>query len=265
MLARALQWLSNFWRRQLLGVWVQNLGVPWRRGVLLEDPSVFLKSSAYYALRAFFNGRSAGGTVFWAPGCAGKTYTLSRMELKSTCYRKYVYVDFAKVDTMDPKTVFYGLLGLDAKTDLKPLGTYLHTRVFFTFIFDHFDTVDPGHTWITSLLDDSMVSTLFNVLILVKDPQRALGLLKVSGPQDACAHLLGPSYCGRWFSANLESYADPRYNDLVDQCGLLAPMLSIRNSVRAQWDPLMLVRVAKAGREWEAGERMLREYREYTV
>jgi hypothetical protein len=263
MIGRALQWLHGFCRRQLLGLWVQNLGVPLRRGVLQEDPSLFLKSSAFYSLRTFFAGRSAGGTVFWAPGCAGKTYTLSRMELRNSADRRYVYVDFAKMDAKDSKAVFYGLLGLDAKTDIKPLGTYLHAGVFFTFIFDHFDTIDTP--WISTLLDDSILSSSFNVLLLLKDPRRALALLKACGHHDTHTRLLGPPYCGRWFATDLEGYADPQYNDLVDQCGLLAPMISIRNSVRAQWDPLMQVRVAKAQEEWEMGEQLLREYRGYEV
>lgn len=258
MIGRALKWLRDMFRRQLIGVWIQDLGVPLRRGVLQEDPSVFLKSSAYYTLRAFFSGRSVGAAVFWAPGCAGKTYTLSHMELKNSADRRYVYVDFAKMGSLNSKVVFYGLLGLDAKTDMKPIGSYLHPGVFFTFIFDHMNDTPQ---WIATLLDDSVLSSSFNVLVLMKDPHHALAFLKTCGHQDTYTRLLGPPYCGRWFSVDLEGYADPRYNDLVDQCGILAPMISIRNSIRAQSDPLMLVRVAKVQEEWEIGEQLLREYR----
>ena len=68
-------------------------------------------------------------------------------------------------------------------------------------------------------------------------------------------------FCGRLSASELGAFADGRYDSLVDQCGTLAPMISIRNRTCPPSDTLMLVRVAKLEAEWERGERLLGEYR----
>ena len=262
MINRVLRLLSAFLRRQLIGVWMAGLSIPERIGVLKEDGTLFLKNSAYYSLQAFFNEKPSGATVFWTPERAGKTYTLAQMGMKSTADRRFVYIDFAQLATGDDaKKVFYRQMGLDPDDDTKSLSQYLPKKgVFVTFIFDHFDR---GSTMIAALAEDSVRSSSFNLLIMVNNRLSAHALLASCGQQlqREYVRLLGPPYCGRWSSAELGRFSDERYDSLVDQCGTLAPMISIRNRTCPPSDPLMLLRVAKLEAEWAQGEQLLGQYR----
>jgi hypothetical protein len=268
MINRVLKWISSFFRRQLIGVWMEGMDVPRRAGILREDSELFLtKNSTYCNLQAFFTEKPRGVTVFWTPESTGKTYTLSRMDTKNTVDRRFVYIDYRTTRCGDDaKKIFYRHIGLDAETDIKPLGHYLPKDVFFTFIFDHFDkaTIMPGEM-ISTLAQDSTTRSpsSFNILVMVDDKHHALTLLKSWGQQLQREYvtLLGPPYCGRWSAAELGGLSDTRYDDLVEQCGTLAPMISIRNRTCSQSDPLMLLRAAKLGAEWEQGERLLGQYR----
>ena len=229
MINRVLRLLSAFLRRQLIGVWMAGLSIPERIGVLKEDGTLFLKNSAYYSLQAFFNEKPSGATVFWTPERAGKTYTLAQMGMKSTTDRRFVYIDFAQLATGDDaKKVFYRQMGLDPDDDTK-----------------------------------SLRSSSFNLLIMVNNRLSAHALLASCGQQlqREYVRLLGPPYCGRWSSAELGRFSDERYDSLVDQCGTLAPMISIRNRTCPPSDPLMLLRVAKLEAEWAQGEQLLGQYR----
>ena len=268
MINRVLKWINSFLRRQLIGVWMAGMEVPRQAGILREDSELFLtKNSAICNLQAFFSERPRGVTVFWTPESTGKTYTLSRMDTKNTADRRFVYINYGTtIGGDDAKKILYRQIGLDAETDIGPLGHYLPKDVFFTFIFDHFDKamIVPSDM-ISTLAQDSATRSppSFNILVMVNDKYNTLALLKSCGQQlqREFVSLLGPQYCGRWSAAELGEFSDPRYNDLVDQCGTLAPMISIRNRTCSQSDPLMLLCVAKLGAEWEQGERLLGQYR----
>jgi len=255
------KWVQSFFRRRLIGVWMMGLEVPKPHGGFLRDDSgLFLRNSACCELESFFFDTKPllGATVFWAPERAGKTYILSRLGLENSVDRRFVYVDFYAGG--DAKKFFYGQLGLDADCDIKPLSHYLPSGVFFTFIFDHFDRTSFS---IASLAEDSVRSLSFNLLILVNDSLNAHSLLTSCGQQlqREIIRLLGPPYCGRWFASDLGEFSDARYDDLVNQCGTLAPMISVRNGTCSPSDSLMLLRVAKLEAEWEQGERLLGRYR----
>ena len=260
MITTVFKWFGAFLRRQLIGAWMRGLGVPEHMGMLRDSPGLFLKNSAYYSLQSFFSEKPCGATVFWAPEWAGKTYTLAQMGVKSTVDYRIVYVDFAAAD--DAKKVFYRQMGLDLDADTKPVSQYLPSGVFVTFIFDHFDKACSA-TMIASLAEDSMRSLSFNLLIMVKGRIAAHSLLVSCGEQRRreCVRLLGPPYCGRWSAAELGEMSDSRYDSLVDQCGTLAPMISILNRTCPPWDQHMLLRVAKLEAEWEQGEQMLGQFR----
>jgi hypothetical protein len=256
---RVFKWIVAFFRRQLVGVWTAGMEVPKNKGILRENAELFLKNSAFYSLQEIFSEMPRGATVFWAPETAGKTYILEQMDMRNKSNRRFVYIDFATTDG-DVKRAFYRQLGLNADEDFKPLSHYLSKDVFITFIFDHFDKQMPN-TMITSIVTDGTKSSLFNILIIVNNRLNAQALLISCGQQREYVRLLGPPYCGRWSVADLGEFADPRYNDLVDQCGTLSPMISIRNRTCSQYDTIMLLRVAKLGVEWEQGERLLGQYR----
>ena len=254
-------WICSFFRRKLIGMWMLGLSVPERAGVLEEDKELFLKNSAYYSLQAFFSEKSRGATVFWTPEKAGKTYTLSAMETKNRVDRRFVYIDFRGVER-DAKKAFYAHIGLDVDKDIKPLSQYLPKHVFFTFIFDHFDNF--AHSlMISSLIGDSVQSSTFNLLIMVNDKFNAQSLLMSCGRQlqREIVKLLGPPYCGRWFASDLGGFADPRYDELVDWCGTLAPMISIRNRTCSEFDRELLGCIDNHRIEWEKGEKLLGMYR----
>lgn len=257
MINTALKWLSAFVRRQLIGAWMRGLGVPERVGLLRDNAALFLKNSAYYSLQAFFSEKPRGVTVFWAPERAGKTYTLAQM--KGTVDHRIVYIDFAAAD--DAEKLFCRRMGLEAD-DINELSKYLPSGVFVTFVFDHFDRASSA-TMVASLAEDSICSSSFNLLIMVKDRLCAHSLLLSCGQQlqREYVRLLGPPYCGRWSAAELGEMSDSRYDSLVDQCGTLAPMIYIRNRTCQPLHPLMLLRVAKLGAEWEQGEQMLGQFR----
>ena len=258
---KVLAWIGSFFKRRLIGVWMMGMNVPERRGLLIEDAELFLKNSAYYSLQAFFSENPRGVTVFWAPEKAGKTYMLSGMETKNKADRRFVYVDFEGMDT-DAKKVFYAQLGLDSEKDNKPLSHYLHKDVFFTFIFDHFDK--SAHSpMVSSLAGDSIRSLSFNLLIMVNNKLNARSLLTSCGVQlqREFVRLLGPPYCGRWFASDLGGFSDPRYNELVDLCGTLTPMISIRNRTCSEFDQDLLSCIEKHSMEWKKGENLLGKYR----
>ena len=238
-----------------------GLTVTERSGHLNEDAELYLKKSAHFNLQAFFSEKPRGVTVFWTPEKAGKTYTLSGMETKNKAERRFVYVNFKRVDK-DEMKVFYTQLGLDAEKDTKELSHYLPRDVFFTFIFDHFDKVAHS-SMVSSLADDSVISSSFNLLVLVNDKLNAHALLTSCGQQlqRETVRLLGPPYCGRWFASDLGGFSDPRYNELIDRCGILAPMISIRNRTCSEFDQGLLGCVEKLQIEWEKGEKLLGMYR----
>jgi hypothetical protein len=260
MITAALKWLCAFLRRQLIGAWMAGLDVPEYKGMLRDSPGLFLKNSAFHSLQSFFNEKPCGATVFWAPEWAGKTYTLAQMGVKSTVEYRIVYVDFAAAD--DAKKLFYLQMGLDVDDDIKPISQYLPSGVFVTFIFDHFDRASNA-LMISFLAEDSICSASFNLLIMVKGRIAAHSLLVSCGEQRRreCVRLLGPPYCGRWSAAELGEMSDSRYDILVDQCGTLAPVISILNRTCPPWDQHMLLRVAKLEAEWEQGEQMLGQFR----
>ena len=258
---KVFAWISAFFKRKLIGVWMMGLTVPERAGVLKEDAELFLKNSAYYSLQAFFSENTRGVTVFWTPEKAGKTYILSAMETKNKAERRFVYVDFKEVDK-DAKKVFYAQIGLDSEKDTKPLSQYLHKNVFFTFIFDHFDKV--AHEFmVSSLAKESVRSSSFNLLIMVNNKFHARSLLMSCGQplQRVFVRLLGPPFCGRWFASDLGGFSDPRYNELVDRCGTLIPMISIRNCMCSEFDQSLLDCIENHRLEWDKGERLLGRYR----
>jgi len=267
MINAALKCLGAFLRRQFIGVWMAGLSVPGPKiGSLKDNPFLFIKnSSAHHSLQGFFNEKPRGATVFWAPEWVGKTYTLTHMRefASSTADRRVVYVDFSGVVGDNAKQFFYRQMGLDAESDSKPLSQYLPSGVFITFIFDHFEKASET-TMIAALAEDSLNSLAYNLLVLVNDSFCAHSLLISCGQQRRREHirLLGSLYCGRWFSKELgDEWSDVRYNGLVDQCGTLAPMISIRNRTCRPSDAFMLLRVAKIGAEWEHGERLLEQFR----
>ena len=260
MINTVLKCISAWIRRQMIGVWVAGSGIQERKGALKENNALFLKNPAFHSLKAFFAEKSVGTTVFWTPERAGKTYTLAKMEIKSTVDHRIAYVDFC--GTEDAKKVLYKQIGLDPENDTKPLSHYLLSGVFFTFIFDHFDkAIDP--TWISTLSEDSVGSAAYNVLVLVNDRFSAHSILTSCGQlmQREHTRLLGPQYCGRWSADELGEFKDERYNELVNMSGSLAPMISIRNRYCQPTDPLMLLRVAKLQAEWEQGEMLLGQFR----
>ena len=261
VMKRVFEWIGTFFRRQLIGVWMAGMEVPKGIGMLKENTGLFLKNSAYHSLQSFFSEMPRGAAVFWAPATSGKTYTIAHMDTSNKEDRRFVYVNFSGGDA---KTIFYAQMGLNANVDTKPLSHYLPKGVFFTFIFDHFDNVMTSEM-IATLVKDSNNSPSFNLLIIVNKRLNAQTLLMSCAEQRETVKLLGPPYCGRWSAAELGEFADPRYNDLVDQCGTLSPMISIRNKACSQYDTVMLLRVAKIGMEWEMGERMLEQYRVYDV
>ena len=269
MINQVLKWISSFFRRQLIGVWMLGMEVPRQAGILREDRELLLtNNSTYCNLQAFFSEKPLGATVFWAPESTGKTYTLSRMDTKNTVDRHFVYIDYGTTrGGDDAKKIFYRQIGLDIETDMKPLGHYLPADAFITFIFDHFDNamMASGERMISALAQDSAGRSLssFNILVMVDDKHHALTLLKSCGQQlqREYVRLLGPPYCGRWSAAELGELSDPGYDDLVDQCGTLAPMILIRNRTCSPSDPRMLLCVARLGVEWEQGERLLGRYR----
>ena len=266
---RILKYLTAFIRRRLIGLWMAGMDVPANRsGLLREDRQLFLKNSAYHSLETFFQEKPRGATVFWMPERAGKTYTLSRMQTANAVDRRFVYVDFSNISSHDPKQAFYAQLGLDAGADHRPLSHYLPSHTFITFILDHFDvpmavSTQNATAMISALAEDSAAGSSFNLLIMVNDSFHAHSLLTSCGQQlkREFTRLLGPPYCGRWSAADLgDRFSDDRYNDLVDQSGTLAPMISIRNGGTAA-DALTLIAVAKAEAEWNRGERRLAHYR----
>ena len=261
MMNKVFAWIIAFFKRELIGVWMMGMTVPERAGLLKEDARLLLKNSAYYSLQAFFSENPRGVTVFWTPEKAGKTHALAAMETKNKAERRFVYVNFMGVDN-DAKKVFYVQIGLDSERDTKPLSQYLDKDVFFTFIFDHFDKVAHS-SMVSSLAYDSVRSLSFNVLVLVNDKLNAHSLLMSCGQplHREFVRLLGPPYCGRWFASDLGGFSDPRYNELIDRCGILAPMISIRNRTCSEFDRGLLGCVEKLQIEWEKGEKLLGRYR----
>ena len=90
-------------------------------------------------------------------------------------------------------------------------------------------------------------------------------LTRRSNNQGLFVRLMGPPYCGHWFSRDLDSLSDDRYNALVDQSGKLAPILAIRNGLFAPEDPVLRMRANRAQAKWDAGERVLWQFRSLEV
>lgn len=267
------QWIKSFFRRQMVCVWVMNKGVPRSVGCLTENKDLFLKQhSAHSSLQAFMATKPPGATVFWALEGTGKTYTLSRME-HAAHHHRVIYIDWDRITSgHSAKEALYRQIGLDAAVETGPLSAYLprDEGVFTTFVFDHFDramTADDAVSMVARLSQDSSRSSLYNLLIIVHTASHARALLTAHGwdNQGLFVRLMGPPYCGRWFSRDLAHLADERYNALVDQGGKLAPVLAIRNGLVAPDDPVLRLRAARAEAEWDAGERMLWQFRAFEV
>ena len=268
----AILLIRSFMKQQVPCVWVMNKDIPKCVGNLRENTNLFLQNSACTCLRAFIADKPPGATVFWAIENAGKTYTLAHME--HDAHHRFVHIDWAMLTGSNAKKMFYGQMGLDPAVETKPFGTYLPKDhgVFTTFVFDHFDLAmskPAALAMIASLSEDSVKSQAppYNLLIMVNSPANAFNLLTVHGwnNQSLFIKLMGPPYCGYWFSKDLGEVADPRYNALVDQCGTLSPMLSIRNRIYAHDNPVHWLRAARARAMWDEGERLLWQFRSFEV
>ena len=269
VLNAAVDWLKSFFRRRMVCVWIMGKEIPQYTGNLKDSPHLFLKNSAYKSLQVFFSEKPLGATVFWTAKGAGKTYTLARVGHASN--HRFVYIDWKDITGRDAKTMFYNQLKMNAKKEDKPFGTYLpdDQGIFTTFVFDHFDyaMIDPdknARALIAVLSENSTQSSIpYNILIMVNNPLHARDLLLLHGwdCHSMFVKLMGPPYCGHWFSKDLGEMSDERYNALIDQCGTLMPMISIRNGLYASDDIVHLMRATTSKEAWDNGERILAQFR----
>jgi hypothetical protein len=223
-------------------------------------PELFLENSGTVSVRSYLSSRPLGVFIFWAIEGAGKTFTLSRVsaEFQGSCHR-FIYVDCSVSD--DIKQILYRKLGMDPQEDLGRFSSYLPTDVFTTIVIDHFSVNALSSAFILNLARDSMHSLSFNVLVLLSNPAHALALLTDRGGFRPLQYvkLLGPSFCGRWDSSDLDKQTinDPLLPALVDQCGTLLPFLFNGPS-----DAHMQLKIAQSRLAWEEGERLLVGFRD---
>ena len=263
------RWIYSFFRQKMVCVWVMNKDIPKHMGNLRENTDLFLKNSAHSSLQTFIADKPRGATVFWTITGAGKTYTLSHTIHEAN--HRFVYIDWNTIAKETAKEMFYSQIGLDPVAEKAPFGTYLPTDhgIFTTFVFDHYDcAMDKEEAGacnlITELSKDSTKSLVpYNLLVLVNKARYAYDMLTAHGwdNQGMFVRLIGNPYCGHWFSTDLKHLADERYNNLVDQSGKLAPMLSIRNGLASYDDIALKLRATRAQAEWDTGERLLWPFR----
>lgn len=259
-----LKQMYTFFRRRMISIWVFGHGVPKEPSMWKEHPELFFENSGTTGLRSYLSSRPLGVTVFWAVEGAGKTFALSRVsaEFNGSDHR-FIYIDCAGLRCDKIKQILYRKLGMDPCDDLGRFSSYLPSDVFTTIVFDHFSVTPSSSAFVSSLARDSMRSS-FNVLILLSNPAHAFALLTEGAGFRALQYvkLLGPSFCGRWRSSDLDKlvHKSTTSTTLVDQCGTLLPFLFNGPS-----DAHMQLKIAQSRLAWEDGERMLAGYRECMV
>jgi hypothetical protein len=261
-----LKQMYTFFRRRMISIWIFGHGMPKEPSMWKENPELFLENSGTASLRSYLSSQSLGVTIFWAVEGAGKTFALSRVSAEfNRINHHFIYIDCAgfKHDSSsdDIKQILYRKLGMDPRDDLGRFSSYLPSDVFTTIVFDHFSVVSSAG-FVSSLARDSARSS-FNVLILLSNPVHALALLRGGWGFRPLQYvkLLGPSFCGRWCSSDLDNNDNKKPSQqsllaLVDQCGTLLPFLFNGLS-----DAHMQLKIAQSRFAWEDGERMLAGYR----
>ena len=263
-----LKRMYTFFRRKMISIWVFGHGVPKESSMCKAQPELFLENSGTASLRSYLSTqtKTPGVTIFWAIEGAGKTFALSRVSTEYQGSRhRFIYIDCLGFSCDDIKQILYRKLGMDPQDDMGRFSSYLPSDVLFTtIVIDHFTVTAVSSAFISSLARDSMhsASPSFNVLVLLSNHAHALALLTDKGggvfrPLQY-VKLLGPSFCGRWYSSDLVRIDEEKHLlPLVDQCGTLLPFLFNGPS-----DAHMQLKIAQSRLAWEDGERMLAGYRE---
>ena len=257
-----LKHIYTFFRRKMISIWVFGHGVPKEPSMWKEHPELFIENSGTTSVRSFLSSRPAGVTIFWAIEGAGKTFTLSHVSAQfQGSNHRFIYIDCVGIQCDEIKHILYRKLGMDPHDDLGSFSSYLPSDVFTTIVIDHFSTTAVSSVFITGLARDSMRFSSFNVLVLISNPAHAIALLKEGGSGFRplqYVKLLGPAFCGRWNSKDLQ--LDEKTLEMVDQCGTLLPVLFNRPS-----ETHMQLKIAQSKLAWEDGERMLAGYRDVMV
>jgi hypothetical protein len=227
-----------------------KMKIPIDQGIIKLQPWAFIENSMSSEYVRYINSESLGTTVFWAPECTGKTFTLARIAEQLKKKHGFVYFDCKGIeDSFVLEKKFFEAMGLNYETDrelfIKFLSTY---KQFITIVFDHFDTVS-SYDFLTYLTQRSMsMKPAFNILVIVNNYMKANSLLS-SQTGVLRFRLLGFPNCGRW-SSNIIRTTNLNDNTRrnIDFCGTLMP-IACENLP----DDILNCQVSVTQSSWEKG------------